>query len=268
MEVKTFLISFEKALIADGFSSESARHHTLKIAKSLKDTDKKRIHAMQDDAAITTLAGNYASRIRSINEASHTGNEINDTATIAKQFNKSSDKSFAHTKSRTKTKIKVNKTPHATTQKIDVVRGRNQKVELTSEGRKKYFKWMFSSGLGTALLVIGASCAYIIVYALIALLIACLVTILVAIAAIGCVATLAGLIYGVIKLFSVVPEGIYEIGLALLILGITLAVSISLYNLAVRIVPILWTKFTAYVRTKRGELREKLNKVRTECNGE
>jgi len=70
-----------------------------------------------------------------------------------------------------------------------------------------------------------------------------------------------------IKLFSVVPEGVYEIGLALVILAVTLAASIGIYNLAVRIVPILWKRFTEFIRDKKDKLRTKLNKVRTECNG-
>ena len=93
-----------------------------------------------------------------------------------------------------------------------------------------------------------------------------LVAFLVAVAAVGCIGTLAGLIYGVITLFSVVPEGIYEIGLALVIMAVTLALSIAIYNLAVRVVPILWKRFSQYLKEKRTDLRNKLNDIRTECN--
>ena len=283
MEVKAFLISFEKSLIEDGFSSESARHHTLKIAKSLKDSDKAKIHAMQSTAPVKRMASSYAAKIKSFNKTEEVVDTESDTVTIARQFSESTATSpdfktgslEANTKDdvtvkvryETSTKTKIQKTEHATTQKIDVVKQKDKKVRLTPEGRSRYLKWSFSSGLsvwaGAALF----AAASLFVYILISVLITSLVVILVAFAAIGVVGTLAGLIYGIIKLFSVVPEGIYEIGLALVILAVTMAVGIGLYNLAVRIVPILWKRYTSYVKEKRILLRTKLNKIRTECNG-
>jgi len=279
MEVKTFLIIFEKSLIANGFSSESARHHTLRVAKSLKDADKIRIHTMQNDSGIKNLADNYSKRIKDLASGDNKEKVPTRTGTTNGKPNKDSidnrrtisappappaKKELAL---KTPKDNRIKKTAHASTQKIDVIKTKNKKVELTPEGRSKYIKWMFTNGLGTGVLLVLSSIAIIIVYALIAILISALVLVLVALAALGCIATLAGLIYGLIKLFSVVPEGVYEIGLALVILAVTLAASIGIYNLAVRIVPILWKRFTEFIRDKKDKLRTKLNKVRTECNG-
>ena len=282
MEVKTFLITFEKSLIADGFNNESARQHTLKIAKSLKDSDKAKIHSMQSDAPIVRMAKNYAARVRA-EEAEYGKSDIN-TTTIDRQFHSADETATYQTTPaaeqiavkerpesvtfRRRKKSAASNTPHATTQKLDVVKSKPQKVKLTPEGRSLYTKWVFSKGIPTWCAVFFAAIASFAVYALIAILIASLVAVLVAIAAIGCVCTLAGFIYGIIKLFSVVPEGVYEIGLSLLILGITLASSIGIYNLALRIVPILWKRFSEFLRSKRYALRERLNLIRTECNGQ
>ena len=300
MEVKAFLITFEKTLINNGFSSEEARSHTLKIAKSLKDTDKQRIHNMTDTDAIVTMANNYSVRINSLLRNQSINKSDPDTMTISKQFSDSSDqyadttdyperpvreerphssepdeedediivaKSPSEKKASVKADKKAAKHTQGSTQKIEVVT-KQKPVPLTRSGKEKYRKWVFSNGIGLWIAVFLAALGIFIVYLLIALLIAALVGVLLGIVAIGCVATLSGLIYGVIMLFSVVPEGLYEIGLALVIFGITLAASIGVYNLAVRVTPLLWKRFTQYVKGRKAALRAYINKVRTECNGE
>ncbi len=297
MEIKAFLISFEKSLIANGFSPESARRHTLKIAKSLKESDKNKIHSMNDASAVSKMADNYASRIKALSAREHVVENNQDTQTIANQFSASTAEQSADAPVKTAVKpeetndsvqsddndliIKKNKrsfkkskadkhvteTAHAITQKVDSVKPKYKKVELTPSGKVHYRKWLMSKGV---LILAGLIIAYIgvfLVYLLIALLISALVAFLIAVAAVGCIGTLAGLIYGVITLFSVLPEGIYEIGLALVIMAVTLAFSIAIYNLAVRVVPILWKRFSQYLKEKRTDLRNKLNDIRTECNG-
>lgn len=286
MEVKAFLISFEKSLIANEFSPESARRHTLKVANSLKDTDKNKIHAMTDDSGVVKMARNYAAKIKALT-AEHAAVDIastdnsdkaeqrsvtatavkedgsdgvdndEDSVTVVKPGKKLSKKNARDTKH-------VTKTAHAVTQKVDTVK--HKKVELTESGKKNYHKWLMSKGILVLAGLIFAYIGVLLVYILIALLISVLVAFLVAVAAVGCIGTLAGLIYGVITLFSVVPEGIYEIGLALVIMAVTLALSIAIYNLAVRVVPILWKRFSQYLKEKRTDLRNKLNDIRTECN--
>ena len=304
MQIKTFLISFENSLIANGFSPESARRHTLKIAKSLKETDKNKIHAMENGDDVVKMADNYSARIKALSAREHVVENSQDTATVSTEFRgsvadhesgrspvktavkeetvedvnelddpdeiiinkKNSKKQSKKEKEKDKDESKkVTKTAHAVTQKVDAVK-KNKKVELTETGKKNYRKWLMSKGVGVLAGLIFAYIGVFFVYALIALLISLLVAFLVIIAAIGCIGTLAGLIYGVITLFSVVPEGIYEIGLALVIMAVTLALSIAVYNLAVRVVPILWKRFSQFLKEKRTDLRNKLNDIRTECN--
>ena len=72
------------------------------------------------------------------------------------------------------------------------------------------------------------------------LLITACIALLIAVTVSGVGISLVGIIYGIIKLFSVVPEGIYEIGLAAVIAGFTMLIGILLYNLAVRYIPMLF----------------------------
>lgn len=284
MEVKSFLIRFEKTLIENGFSSESARSHTLKIAKSLKDADKAKIHAMQSDEPVVRMAERYI-RIMNSNQGAEDKTAEADTMTVSRNFSDSGkttesdavkENTLGDTEENVRTFQKSSRTNDskenepAETQTIKKVKKKKikNKVPLTEEGRGRYVKWIFSTGFKVWIPTFFAGLAALIVYILIALLISALVGVLVGIAAIGCIATLAGLIYGVVKIFSVVPEGIYEMGLGLLVLGITLAASIGIYNLAIRIVPILWKSFSQFIGSKKQELRTYLNSVRTECNGQ
>ena len=313
MEVKTFLICFEKSLIADGFTPESARHHTLKIAKSLKDKDKLKIKSMQNTSTVKFLADKYAARIKRLSELSVFDEDNADTVTIARQFSEStnlSDEEFKQysikdtdkhqnsqdyaDKAVTNLEIKTDEIKNtgeenedidikgrrrrifrsknspeqqATTQKLDSVKDKITKVELTETGKVNYRNYMLTKGIGIGALVGLCGAASMLVYILISVLIVSLVALLVALSGIGCVGTLAGLIYGIVKLFSVLPEGLYEIGLALVILGITIAAGIGIYNLAIRIIPMLWKLFTKFLNQKKTDLRVYLNKVRTECNG-
>ena len=77
-------------------------------------------------------------------------------------------------------------------------------------------------------------------YAGIVIMIAACILLLIGVAAAGVSVSLVGLVYGIIKLFTVRPEGAYEIGLAAVIGGFTMFVCILLYNLAVRYIPRLF----------------------------
>ncbi len=91
--------------------------------------------------------------------------------------------------------------------------------------------WIF---LGLAvltlfLLTIGALCVSIIL----------LILALVAGAAAGTVLSLVGIVYGVTQLFNYAPIGLYEIGLGLMIGGVTMFVGIIAYNVAIRLIPFI-----------------------------
>ncbi len=159
-------------------------------------------------------------------------------------------------------------TPSGRTVKIDRIDIKAASKEaLTPSGKKEYTKRIviaaIPAGVGTVIFSLPVLIGYILISALIAFFIAFLV----AVTVIGGILTFAGVIYGVIALFGTVPEGLYEIGLALVILGVTLVLAISSYNIAVRWIPILWKKYSEKVtRQLILKLKLHLNKIRKECN--
>lgn len=177
-----------------------------------------------------------------------------------------------NTKTITTTQIRKaptqNGAPSGRTVKIDKIDIKAASKEpLTPSGKKEYAKRIviaaIPAGVGTVLFSLPVLMGYILISALIAFFIA----ILVAVTVIGGILTFAGIIYGVIALFGTVPEGLYEIGLAFVILGVTLVLAISSYNIAVRWIPILWKKYSAKVtRQLILKLKLHLNKIRKECN--
>lgn len=100
--------------------------------------------------------------------------------------------------------------------------------------------------------------------AMIAMILAAVGT-LVVLTAGGSALSLVGIIYGVIQLFSVVPVGLYEIGMGIIIAGIIMFVGILIYNVAVRLLPFLmrmvWRLFCFVLK----KLRVLFNFLRREC---
>ncbi|MBQ3099865.1 MAG: hypothetical protein IJC50_02630 [Clostridia bacterium] len=80
-----------------------------------------------------------------------------------------------------------------------------------------------------------------VLYTAVSVVIAALIAVVVAIVGVGTALALVGLIFGIIKCFSVLPVGLYEIGLAVAVTGVTMLVSVLVYNLAVRLVPKLYS---------------------------
>ncbi|MBQ7499879.1 MAG: hypothetical protein IJT91_03190 [Clostridia bacterium] len=94
---------------------------------------------------------------------------------------------------------------------------------------------------------------YAVLIAIIAAFIACL---LAAVAA-GTASAMAGIINGAIKLISSTPIGVYEIGLGLIIGGVTMLISLAVYIITVKLLPKLFpliTKFAKFVYGKIADL--------------
>ncbi len=80
-----------------------------------------------------------------------------------------------------------------------------------------------------------------VLYATVSAVIAVFVALVVAVVGIGTAFVLVGLIYGIIKCFSLLPIGLYEVGLAVAIAGVTMLFSVLIYNVAVRFTPKLYS---------------------------
>ncbi len=354
MEIKAFLIRFEKNLISNGFSQDTARHHTLKVAKSLTDADKQRILSMKEETQTDAVAGSYVARLKKrMSVPVEKDDSMANTSTISNTFrgsmpdkseeqdepvkvynNKKNNNDSAQTENSTAstlgrseessfedngetrqfTHVGTNKnedngetrqfshvgikdgsdesrhsdSDNVKTTKIDVIkkdgernnkksnsadnnrtktisRVNSGKAKLSAEGKKEYAKKLLVRSPLFVLGFAGAGAGALIVYTLIAILIAVFIGVLVGVVAIGGIGTLAGLIYGIIKIFSVTPEGLYEIGFALSIAGATMALAICSYNIAVRAIPVLWRLFTEFLASCIAKFKTYIRKIRKEC---
>jgi hypothetical protein len=91
---------------------------------------------------------------------------------------------------------------------------------------------------------------------------------LVVIAAVGTALSLMAIIFGIIQLVqgAAVPIGLYEIGLGIAAGGITLGVSILLYNFIVRLAPFLFKKMFVLYKFLFRQLTKLLGFVKGACS--
>ncbi len=91
----------------------------------------------------------------------------------------------------------------------------------------------------TLLLLLGILGIFIGVWGVLAVMVVGALVLLAGCVALGTVASLIGVIYGVSQLFTSVPIGLYEIGIGVVIAGVTMFAGILIYNLAIRLLPFI-----------------------------
>lgn len=107
----------------------------------------------------------------------------------------------------------------------------------TPEGKKRFMTAALCLSPLIAIAALAYFAAWGIVFAAEAALIVGLIVSVVAVAAAGTLASITGIIYGVVKLSSQRGEGIFEIGLGIVVAGATLLAGILIYNAAIRFMP-------------------------------
>ena len=103
------------------------------------------------------------------------------------------------------------------------------------------------------------------VFIALAAVIAALIIAMCAIIAAGVVISLIAIIYGVTQLFTFRAAGIYEIGLGILVGGVTAFAAIILYNIAIRFLPWVMKKVGRLFSFVFDKLRELYVNYRREC---
>ncbi len=88
---------------------------------------------------------------------------------------------------------------------------------------------------------------------------------LIAVVAVGTILSLVGIIYGITQLFSVVPVGLYEIGIGVVLAGLAMFTGILLYNFAIRLLPFVIRMVGRLFRYLVKQLRVLFNYLRREC---
>lgn len=143
---------------------------------------------------------------------------------------------------------------------------KKQKPKKVSSTPKFVFVATVSSPLslvGLILAGVAISLPYIIVSAAIFALIAAMCCIV----AVGAAGTLIGVIYGITRLFSEISVGLYEIGLGLVVLGISGAFSLLSFNAAIRYLPRLYKYLKIYAGYLTATIRSFTDSVKRRCGG-
>lgn len=84
-------------------------------------------------------------------------------------------------------------------------------------------------------------------------------------AAAGAAASLTGIIYGIIKLFSVSSVGLYETGFGIIIAGVTMICGILLYNASVRLMPWLFRKTAELFKYAFSKVKPYIREYKRRC---
>ena len=113
-------------------------------------------------------------------------------------------------------------------------------------------------------LALAAASVFAAAWAALAALIVGAIAVLAAVVAIGTGLSLIGIIYGAIRMFTSVSEGLYEIGLGIIVAGAVMFFGILLYNFAVRFVPLLMKKVWDLFKYLLCRLKDLYNYLRRE----
>lgn len=139
-------------------------------------------------------------------------------------------------------------------------------IRYSDPSGERTFKLVLLCGIplwiiGAAALVMFFGACYA---AVIGLIVMCLAAMILVVTS-GVGVSLIGLIYGGIKLFTVLPEGLYEMGLAAIICGCTMLISIILYNLGIRFLPLLFAPLKSFVLFTVDKIIDLYYYIKKEC---
>lgn len=137
--------------------------------------------------------------------------------------------------------------------------------EGSEEGVKRFRIILGVSALPVLALLLAYAVLALGLIVLMPILMAAFVLGLVVWVAAGSLVALVAVIYGVSQLFIVVPIGMFELGLGVAAIGITMFVGILMYNIAVRLLPFLLRQFIRFQSVFKGFLQDLYFYVKGEC---
>ena len=135
----------------------------------------------------------------------------------------------------------------------------------SEEGVKRFRIIMAVSVPFVAVLLLAYAVLALGLIAVMAVLIAAFIVGLVAEVAVGSLIALVAVIYGISQTFLVLPVGLFELGLGIAAIGVTIFVGILMYNIAVRLLPFLLKRFIAFQSVFKGFLQDLYYYVKGEC---
>ena len=138
-------------------------------------------------------------------------------------------------------------------------------VEPEKIQESKMFWVLFAASLPVTLpLAIIVLLIFGVMWGALAVVTAAAVAVLIGAVCAGTAVSLVGIIYGIVRLGEAVPVGVYEIGVGIVIAGVTTCVGILIYNFAVRLMPILFKLVSKLFKYTVNRLKELFNYLRKE----
>lgn len=269
MNIDVFMEKLTQALIERGVPSNAAAEHAGAFRQSFDSEDLSEIEAMTSSDEIESLADSLSAILKrkTTNTApsgvSHTSDKPADAPA-----NPSPVPVGAAAIANAKPK------PPVPAKSADVAERQESDDEVfdfvpiekaTTKGMAIFWCGLFIT-LPISLAVLGAifsafGLAYIALFGAIA----ALVVGMIALIAAGSVVSLVGMIYGITQLFSFVEAGIYEIGLGVIVAGAVLLISVLMFNIAIRLLPIVIKKLGVFFTFVLKKIKEAFFALRREC---
>lgn len=137
--------------------------------------------------------------------------------------------------------------------------------EGTEEGVRR-FRILFAVSLPFVILLLAAVAVLLlgITLAVVAMIIFLVIALVVEVA-VGSIISLIGIIYGISQLFLVLPIGMFELGLGISAVGLTILAGILIYNLAVRFLPFILRQLYRFVGFLRYYIQDLYYYAKGEC---
>lgn len=293
MKIKDFATSLADELCSRGITRDEAMKHTLTLIKTLTEDDIREISEYSSSADFCELSDSLAELIIEKRRKKENGSHINEEARSEKNAERTgrandirvsdisdigATRSFDIAPHRSPAADDPAAAPPRNTavssndpvvQEIYLEEGAaiREKVVLTPRGRAFFISiavltsplWICLSAL--VLAVFGLSIAAVCILIVATLGTVCIET------ACGGVLTLVGLIWGIAQIFSShIGIGIYEIGLGVIIGGVSLGAGILIYNFSVVVLPRFLRNLISFEGYCIRHVVPMLDRMREECN--
>lgn len=260
MEFNAFLAALKSSLVERGIDQNTADRYVTAVSRSFKEDDLHRIATYQKPSDFASLSDNLSAAIKR-KKAAETPNKSSAAAPAQQSPARIAPQSRSAASSR---RVRPTQNTQAAPEKksfpdnvIDFFRtlparfsaakkkpaqddNDSEFMEVGENGKKIF--WIAFACLSPLLLffLLVYFGFFAALYVAVALAIVFCVIVLVLLVAAGSAVALIGLVYGVIRLFSIPAEGLYEIGLAIIIIGLVMLFGVLIYNLALRVLPLLF----------------------------
>lgn len=265
MNIDIFMEKLTLALIERGVPENAAAKHTSALRQSFDSEDLVEIEAMNSSDEIESLADSLSAILKRKNASA---------APPATDMPAASDANVQPKPMPATPPAEVNPTPPVPRPSTDAavrqasddeVFDFGQIEKATTKGMAVFWCGLFIT-LPISLAVLGAvfsafGLAYIALFGMIAALIIGMIAIIAA----GSVISLVGIIYGITQLFSFTEAGIYEIGLGIIVAGAVLLISVLIFNIAIRLLPIIIKKLSVFFAFVLKKIKEAFFALRREC---